>query len=79
VFARCSSQHTILNQLYVQVNRGKDNVGRGVSHLNGARFSMPSSEIDDTNAIGLGTTPLVRIEYNLLAYAVSAEGHTARN
>jgi len=49
-------------------------------HLNGARFSMPSSEIDDTNATGLGTMPLVRIEHNLLAYAVSAKkvakGHT---
>ena len=47
-------------------------------HLNGARFSIPSSEIDDTNATGLGTIPLVRIELNLLIYTASAGGHTVR-
>ena len=47
-------------------------------HLNMPRFSMPSSEIDDTNAMGLGTTPLVRTLFNVLVHAVSARGHTAR-
>lgn len=35
-------------------------------HLNGAKFSIPSSEIVETKAIGLGTIPLIMSAYNLL-------------
>lgn len=36
------------------------------SYLNGAKFSTPSSEMVDTRAIGLGTTPLIMSAYSLL-------------
>jgi hypothetical protein len=32
----------------------------GASHLNGARFSTPSSLIVDTNAMGRGTMPEIK-------------------
>lgn len=37
------------------------------SHLNGAKFPTPSSEMVDTRAIGLGTTPLSISAYSLLS------------
>lgn len=39
-------------------------------HLNGARFSTPSSEIVETKAMGLGTTPLIISLYSFLWHKV---------
>ena len=35
-------------------------------HLKGARFSTPFAETEETKAIGLATTPLMKAPYNFL-------------
>ena len=35
-------------------------------HLNGARFSIPSADIEETKATGRGTIPDIMIEYTRL-------------
>lgn len=40
---------------------------RGVlTHLKGATFSTPVAETEETKAIGLATTPLMKVAYNFL-------------
>ena len=40
---------------------------RGVlTYLKGARFSTPVAETEETKAIGLATTPLIKVAYNFL-------------
>ena len=38
------------------------------NHLNGARFSVPSSDIEETKATGRGAIPEIKIAYNCLLF-----------
>lgn len=65
--------HTWLNQLQEMDRLSNDDrlKLRNYCYLNGARFSTPSSDTLDTNAIGRGTIPLI-----MSAYCTTATLHS---
>ena len=50
---------TILNQLRCFPLSQYDSARKGPTYLNGARFSTPSADTLETNAMGRGTMPLI--------------------
>ena len=44
-----------------------------LTHLKGAMFSTPAAETEETKAIGLATTPLMKVPYNFL-FALGVSG-----
>lgn len=50
-----------------QIGLPHESVTRFRTDLNGAKFSNPASEMDDTNAMGLGMMPLFIMLYTRLS------------